>query len=157
MKRNHINLILDITLGLILYIILLTGLIMYYILPPGSRSSTVWGWTRHDLGSLHFYLGIAAIAIILIHLALHWQWVHTLISNLLGRKHGQKIGRAKYASGVIVLFVFTTLTIAVLIFAANAKISSRKHATSSQQAKIQQIDNRSQPPNQQQQLRLRSQ
>lgn len=66
-----------------------TGLIMRYILPPGSARPrgggqgfhggrpvlTLWGMDRHDWGDIHFWLAVALAVAVLIHLIQHWQWI----------------------------------------------------------------------------------
>jgi hypothetical protein len=34
-----------------------------------------WGWSRSDWLDLHFYLAVAIIANISLHLVLHWDWI----------------------------------------------------------------------------------
>lgn len=54
-----------------------TGLLLAWRLPPGSRGGrglSALGWGRHDWGDLHTWLAYAFLALILVHLALHWRW-----------------------------------------------------------------------------------
>ena len=54
-----------------------TGLILAWRLPPGSRGGhglSVLGWGRHDWGDLHTWLAYAFLAMVFVHLALHWRW-----------------------------------------------------------------------------------
>lgn len=68
-----------------------TGVVMKWVLPPGSgggregmgmghrggrgAAPTLWDWTRHDWGDVHFWLAVALVAGVLLHLALHWGWI----------------------------------------------------------------------------------
>lgn len=36
---------------------------------------TIWGWTRHDWGDLHTWFAYAVLALVMIHLLLHWRWL----------------------------------------------------------------------------------
>jgi cytochrome b561 len=61
-----------------------TGLLLAYRLPPGSRGGhglSSLGWTRHEWGDLHFWISIAFLALLLIHLALHWRWFWQIASK----------------------------------------------------------------------------
>lgn len=61
-----------------------TGLLLAYRLPPGSRGGhglSALGWTRHDWGDLHFWISFAFLALLLIHLALHWRWFWQIASR----------------------------------------------------------------------------
>jgi cytochrome b561 len=54
-----------------------TGLLLAYRLPPGSRGGhglSVFGWARHEWGDLHYWISFAFLALIFIHMALHWRW-----------------------------------------------------------------------------------
>lgn len=55
-----------------------TGLLLAFRLPPGSRGGrglTAMGWDRHEWGDVHTWLSYAFLALIVIHLALHWRWL----------------------------------------------------------------------------------
>ncbi len=61
-----------------------TGLLIAYRLPPGSRGGhglSALGWTRHEWGDLHFWVSLAFLALLLIHLALHWRWLWQIASK----------------------------------------------------------------------------
>ena len=85
MKKNTWNFLIDLLILLVFVGKIWTGLLMRYILPPGQgrgRSWTLWGMNRHDFGNIHFYLGIAFIILILIHIWLHWAWLCNTTANL---------------------------------------------------------------------------
>ncbi len=79
MNRTRLNLILNVASLLLFLALIETGLIMRYVLPPGSggRSGggamTLWGWRRHDWGDVHFWLSAILVALVFAHVALHWQ------------------------------------------------------------------------------------
>ncbi|MFU8892391.1 MAG: DUF4405 domain-containing protein [Luteolibacter sp.] len=54
-----------------------TGLLLAYRLPPGSRGGhglSALGWTRHDWGDLHQWISFAFLAMVFVHMVLHWRW-----------------------------------------------------------------------------------
>jgi hypothetical protein len=54
-----------------------TGLLLAFRLPPGSRGGrglSAMGWDRHEWGDLHTWISYAFLALILLHMALHWRW-----------------------------------------------------------------------------------
>ena len=54
-----------------------TGLLLAFRLPPGSRGGrglSALGWDRHEWGDLHAWISYAFLALILLHMALHWRW-----------------------------------------------------------------------------------
>ncbi|MCS6771862.1 MAG: DUF4405 domain-containing protein [Kiritimatiellae bacterium] len=72
------NRIVDFLLWLSISLMAATGFILRYRLPPGSRGGRgleIWGLSRHEWGDLHAWLAYVAIALVLLHLALHWKWL----------------------------------------------------------------------------------
>jgi hypothetical protein len=75
-KRNTLNFIIDVGSALVMAAMVASGLIIRFVLPPGSGSRRqLWGLGRHDWGDVHFWLAAAAGAVVVLHVALHWQWV----------------------------------------------------------------------------------
>lgn len=72
------NRVVDFLLWIGICLMLSTGFILRYRLPPGSRGGRgleIWGWTRHDWGDLHTWLAYTVIALVILHLVLHWRWL----------------------------------------------------------------------------------
>lgn len=72
------NRVLDFLLWLAFCLMLATGFILRFRLPPGSqggRGLAVLGLDRHDWGDLHTWLGYAVCVMVVTHLALHWCWL----------------------------------------------------------------------------------
>lgn len=90
MKRSNLNFIVDFV-GFAGFVLLTaTGVLMRYVLPPGSgRVTTIWTLDRHEWGSIHFWIAIAFLAVLSFHLFLHWRWIVTLMR-----------GRPREGSGV---------------------------------------------------------
>ncbi len=80
MRTHILNYIVDALALLVMLAMIVTGLWLRYVLPPGSRGGhglSLWGLTRHDWGDVHFWLAVALAALLLLHVALHWGWVCT--------------------------------------------------------------------------------
>jgi len=76
MRRNTINFLVDAASALVVFGLVGTGLLMRFVLPPGSGSRRVlWTMDRHDWGDVHFWLAVAGGVLLLVHVAFHWQWV----------------------------------------------------------------------------------
>ena len=110
MKRNTLNFLIDLVSALVLLGMIVTGLVMRFVLPPGSgRARVLWTWGRHDWGDLHFWLAVAAGCLLLIHVALHWQWVCATLARMV-RPHAQDtnlgpIGRNAAGAITVLLLV----------------------------------------------------
>lgn len=72
------NRIVDFLLWIGICLMLSTGFILRYRLPPSSRGGrglSIWDWGRHDWGDLHTWLAYTVCALVVIHLILHWRWL----------------------------------------------------------------------------------
>jgi hypothetical protein len=104
MRRSTVNFVIDLLAFLNLLALAFTGFIMEYVLPPGSggrygrgfrggRGSAevseqirqFWSLGRHDWGDVHFYLAVAFIILMIIHIILHWTWIKCYVKSLFGR------------------------------------------------------------------------
>jgi hypothetical protein len=102
-----------------------TGLLMKFVLPPGSSSLSVWGMGRHDWGGIHFWLAMALIVLLVVHVALHWARVCASTRGVALRRPPRERtrGRRDTALGFIVLACIT-LGIAGFVSAARASIAA---------------------------------
>jgi len=90
MKKNIWNILVDALNWVVLMALISTGLILKFILPHGSGSmdavgrgrgwsektvDVLCGLTRHEWGQIHLYVALAFLALIVAHVALHWNWV----------------------------------------------------------------------------------
>lgn len=57
--------------------LLSTGLILAFRLLPGRdhRGTTLWGMDRHEWGDIHTGLAYFLVALIALHLLIHWRWL----------------------------------------------------------------------------------
>jgi len=90
MKRSTWISLIDVLAFVSFLFLIATGLLIKYVLPPGSggieahgtgwRAAThpvslVWGLTRHEWGTVHFWISVAFLVVIAIHLFIHWRWI----------------------------------------------------------------------------------
>jgi hypothetical protein len=74
--KHRFNIIIDTTAFIEFVFISTTGFLVKYTLPAGSgHYATIWGLDRHEWGDLHFWVCIAFLATLTIHLILHWKWI----------------------------------------------------------------------------------
>jgi hypothetical protein len=92
MTKGQLNFIIDAVMFLVLAAIVGLGLLMEYIMPPGRRLWEIYGsnpyitwlgWDRHDWGDIHFYLALAFLALLVLHIILHWSQILGLFHNLI--------------------------------------------------------------------------
>lgn len=111
MKRSRKNFIIDAMAFMFFLFLVSTGIILHYLLPHGSGGSrSIWGMSRHDWGDIHFYVSIGFLAILAIHLILHWNWIVNLIR---GRKRMASGRRALL--GLVGVFAIVAIAVSPLL------------------------------------------
>ena len=88
-----INFVIDLISLLVLLALAATGLLLKYVLPPGSRGGRglrLWDMTRHEWGDIHFWLSIVLAVLVIVHLALHWTWVCAVVARWVSKSNGAK-------------------------------------------------------------------
>lgn len=114
MKRNTLNFVIDGLTLLVLMGVAWTGLLLEFVLPPGSRGRTLLGSTRHDWGDWHFYLTIALGLLLLVHVALHWQWVCVTVCRVtpgLRGKSAKMTPARRTAAGAVFLAALVAISV----------------------------------------------
>ncbi len=121
MKRNTVNFWIDVISLLPMLGLTWTGLLIHYVLPPGTggrhgdQALTVWGLGRHDYGTVHFYLALTLVALMVIHLWLHWSWVCATVRRLAGK--GSHASDREGVYGIAALVVIGALILVGLLLA----------------------------------------
>ena len=109
MTRTTLNFVIDLISAMVGLGLILTGLIMYFALPPGSRQAALWGVVRHDWGAVHSWLALSVVILMLVHLTLHWRWVCTFVHHAVTRSSCAPSPRAGNLYGIAILIVATGL------------------------------------------------
>jgi hypothetical protein len=111
MNRPEKNFFIDVIAFIGFVLLTSTGILMRYVLPPGSgRWKVIWGLDRHEWGSIHFWISIIFLGILTIHLILHWRWIVTFIKRKPREGSGLRAGL-----GIVGLIGLIALSIAPLI------------------------------------------
>jgi hypothetical protein len=75
-----LNRITDFLLWIALCVMLATGFVIRYRLPPGSRGGAglaIWDLSRHEWGDIHTWSAYTLCALAVLHLLLHARWLWT--------------------------------------------------------------------------------
>ena len=103
MKRSQLNFLIDAASFAAFLLLLSTGLVLRYQLPPGSGAAEgrgdgpasanrlvtfLWGQTRHDWGGIHFWIAVVLVAILALHLFLHWKWIVCMVRGINSEASG---------------------------------------------------------------------
>lgn len=87
-KHTQSNVVIDAIGYLAFWVLVSTGIMMKYILLPGSRRgagspTSLMGLDRHDWGNVHFWASVIFVVTVLIHIVLHWSWITGMFKKFL--------------------------------------------------------------------------
>lgn len=118
MRKPTQNLIVDAAAFVAVALMLGSGFVLRYSLPPGSGSPTgahgggareyltVWGLTRHEWGDLHYWFSLALMGLLALHLVLHWQWISSMVRGRPKEGSGRRVALGFLGlAGVILLVI----------------------------------------------------
>jgi len=115
MKKSKLNLILDALLLLCIATIGGIGFLMKYVLVPGYQRWEIynrnvdlffWGMGRHEWGTIHLVIGFVFLALLVLHIALHWGMLVSIYRTLVPNRFAR----------CVVAVILVCLTILLLIF-----------------------------------------
>jgi len=95
MKKQKFNYLIDLLMLLAMLAIASIGFVIKYVLVSGSRrweiyennmEQTFWGMDRHDWGDVHLVLGIVLMALLILHIILHFNWVICMTKKAISQK-----------------------------------------------------------------------
>jgi hypothetical protein len=111
MKRGTLNFVVDLVGFIDLVCLILTGFIMKYILPPGTGGrgrmlhggggrediKELWSMTRHEWGYIHFWMALLFVALIALHIVLHWGWIKNYFKLIFGFGRKKPMSKANFS------------------------------------------------------------
>ncbi len=107
MKKSDWQYLVDTLLFLSIAGIALIGFLMGLVIPKGpsapENSKYFFGLHRHQWGNIHFYLSIAFVVFVTIHILLSWKWIKNKSSQLFKNRWRTALIFTALAS---VLFIF---------------------------------------------------
>jgi len=113
MRKPTLNLIIDIIAFAGFTFLTTSGVLMRYVLPPGSgRMLSVLGLSRHDWGTIHFWIAIIFLSSLTTHLFLHWNWI---VCQIKGKKCEDNKAKLRVALGIIGLIALLAFALAPLV------------------------------------------
>jgi len=113
MKKSKINLIIDALLLLCMAAIAGIGLLMRNVLVPGYKRWEIYnsnvelyfrGLDRHQWGTIHFVIALVFLALLILHIVLHWSMIVGIYRKLIPNLAARWIA-------VLILLVLTTVLV----------------------------------------------
>ncbi len=92
MTKSKLNLVIDALMLLCMATMAGIGLLMKYVLIPGQARWAIYGRNvelyfrgldRHQWGTIHFAIGLALIALLILHIVLHWGTILAIYRSLI--------------------------------------------------------------------------
>ena len=121
MKRTKLNFIIDVVAFVGFVVLTTTGVLMRYILPPGSGNySTIWNLDRHEWGSIHFWISAIFFSILVLHLVLHWRWIVSVATGRPREGSGFRAGL-----GIVGFVTVVALAISPLLTPVEGDLTSK--------------------------------
>ncbi|WP_428388684.1 DUF4405 domain-containing protein [Mucisphaera sp.] len=122
MSRNGVNGLIDLGLAVLMLGLAVTGLGMAYVLPAGTgHSRALLGLTRHDWGSVHLWISYGVLALVGVHLAMHWGWVLVTARRVVWPSaKGMPSAGVRWVTGFGTLLVVVTLVLGLGLWARSA-------------------------------------
>lgn len=123
MKRSVVNFIINTTMTLCMSAIIGTGFLIKYTLIPGQDRWLKYGsnvqlyfleMDRHQWGTIHLILGFVLIALLAIHIFLHWKIITNVYKKLVKQPLMKKV--------VALLFFILCLLLILGPFLVNPEI-----------------------------------
>lgn len=82
MNRSLLNLTIDLLAGACLLVMMATGYILRFPLPPSTnRTHKLWELSRHEWGTIHSWASLVLLLVLFVHIAMHWQWIFATIRH----------------------------------------------------------------------------
>jgi hypothetical protein len=103
-RRVTVNFLVDI-FGFVVFLFLVgTGVIIKYILEPGTGGGlrggrgggeveTFLSLRRHEWGTIHFWISVIFVVIVVVHILLHYKWIKAYLQNVWFAGRKKKAGR----------------------------------------------------------------
>jgi len=82
MRRTKINLWLDIICFFALLLVIISGFILWFVVPGGGGRGQGENGARSGWKTIHDYTGLVFTVLVLLHLVLHWNWIKRMPSIL---------------------------------------------------------------------------
>jgi hypothetical protein len=126
MKPAHTNFVIDAVAFAAFLALMSTGLLLNYQLPPGSGGlngmgrgrgagdreiTMLWGWTRHEWGQIHYWIAGILIAVLAVHLVLHWNWIVCVVRGKRSEASGIRFGLGLASVVALLTLVVTPLLV----------------------------------------------
>lgn len=123
-QKSKLNIIIDIILLVLLVLMAGFGFLIKYVLLPGIQRNSKYGanidleflgMDRHQWGNIHLIISIIFIALIILHIILHWDMILCILDKMIPRKIVRNLFLTTLTIITITLFISPFLVNPVLV------------------------------------------
>lgn len=108
MNRSKLNFVIDALAAIALVAMIATGYILRFPLPPATnRTHELWGMSRHEWGTVHSWASLGLVAVLLVHVILHWEWIFATARHRFTRSKVEPNQRLR--AGIVTLALLLTI------------------------------------------------
>jgi hypothetical protein len=107
MKQTALKYLVDLLLFVDLCSISVVGILLGFVIPKGrvpDEDKYFLGLHRHEWGSIHLYLSLLMLVLLIVHIWLNWRWVEQ-VSRRLFEKRWRRMLVVFSLCWVLVLFL----------------------------------------------------
>lgn len=113
-QKSKLNIVIDIILLVLLVLMAGFGFLIKYVLLPGTQRNSKYGsnidleflgMDRHQWGNIHLIISIIFIALIILHIILHWDMILCILDKMIPRKTVRNLLLATLTIFTITLFI----------------------------------------------------
>lgn len=80
----------------------------------------LWGLTRHEWGDYHYWIALGLLAVLSLHLFLHWKWIVGVVRGKRTEASGRRLLLGLFA------FVAVTLGVAMPMLSGTSTITRQE-------------------------------
>lgn len=85
MNRLRLNWLIDLVAGAAFAALVMTGFLLEWVLPLGTNKSLgLAGLSRHEWGGVHLWIALTFLAVLVVHVVMHWSWICATTCGRLG-------------------------------------------------------------------------
>lgn len=126
--KTRINFWIDFLMFLLMVYLTSSGLLMKYVLFPGSQRQEKYGSNvdlyffgidRHEWGSIHFVVGLILLVLLALHVIFHWKNIKGIYGRLVHSVYRRRI--LAWALGLVCLIILVLPFLMAPTFAEKGK------------------------------------
>lgn len=116
-RKHKQNVVIDYVSFLCMVMLLLTGLLLEFKLPPGGHNAQVLGLSRHEWGTIHFVVALIFSTGIIVHMIMHLPWLRSVLNP-------KDESKKKDVIMILSLSIYMLVIMALVLFLSPVMISN---------------------------------